>query len=87
MRFSGQRMIRLFLMMCVLSALGLVLQACGNEDDATDTPANNVSAASALSVGDTAPSFTLPAVGGSDVALADYVGSQPVLLYFHMAVG
>ena len=34
-----------------------------------------------------APDFSLPAVGGGTVSLADYKGSQPVLLYFHMAVG
>ena len=34
-----------------------------------------------------APDFSLPAVGGRTVSLSDYTGSQPVLLYFHMAVG
>lgn len=40
-----------------------------------------------LEVGDPAPSFSLPAVGGGQVALADYAGVSPVLLFFHMAVG
>ena len=40
-----------------------------------------------LRVGDEAPGFSLPAVGGGEVALADYRGVQPVLLFFHMAVG
>jgi cytochrome oxidase Cu insertion factor (SCO1/SenC/PrrC family) len=41
---------------------------------------------SKLSVGDNAPGFTLTAANGTTVSLSDYVG-QPVLLYFHMAVG
>jgi hypothetical protein len=40
-----------------------------------------------LQVGDRAPAFSLPAVGGGEVALADYAGVKPVLLFFHMAVG
>ena len=39
-----------------------------------------------LSVGDNAPDFRLPAANGGEVSLSDYRG-QPVLLYFHMAVG
>ncbi|MBI1295810.1 redoxin domain-containing protein [bacterium] len=34
-----------------------------------------------------APSFTLTGASGEQVSLSDYVGSRPVLLYFHMAVG
>ena len=41
----------------------------------------------ALRIGDEAPGFSLPSVGGGEVALADYAGVQPVLLFFHMAVG
>lgn len=44
-------------------------------------------AADALEVGDTAPDFTLQNALGGTVSLQDYLGSQPVLLYFHMAVG
>lgn len=40
-----------------------------------------------LQVGDQAPEFELPAVGGSTVHLVDFAGKQPVLLYFHMAAG
>lgn len=40
-----------------------------------------------LSAGDPAPPFTLPTAQGGEVALADYRGESPVLLYFHMAVG
>ena len=34
-----------------------------------------------------APDFERPAVDGAQISLDDYVGKQPVLLYFHMAVG
>ncbi len=40
-----------------------------------------------LRVGAEAPAFSLPAVGGGRVALADYAGVSPVVLFFHMAVG
>ncbi len=40
-----------------------------------------------LAEGDRAPEFTLPNVLGGTVSLADYMGKQPVLLFFHMAVG
>jgi hypothetical protein len=36
---------------------------------------------------DQAPGFELVATDGRTVALADYTGQQPVLLFFHMAVG
>jgi cytochrome oxidase Cu insertion factor (SCO1/SenC/PrrC family) len=39
-----------------------------------------------LSVGEAAPDFELQSTAGDRVALADYKG-QPVLLFFHMAVG
>lgn len=44
-------------------------------------------ASDGLQVGDPAPKFELPAVGGERVALGDYTGQRPVLLFFHMAVG
>jgi cytochrome oxidase Cu insertion factor (SCO1/SenC/PrrC family) len=39
-----------------------------------------------IEVGADAPEFTLPNAAGGEVSLSDYAG-QPVLLYFHMAVG
>ena len=51
----------------------LLLTACGRSEG--------------LAVGDPAPAFTLPEARGGSVSLADYEGTQPVLLYFHMAVG
>lgn len=50
----------------------LLLAACGS---------------SGLQVGDQAPEFSLPTASGGEVALDDYTGRQPVLLYFHMALG
>jgi hypothetical protein len=40
-----------------------------------------------LSVGDTAPHFTLPAATGGAVSLARLVEQKDVLLYFNMAYG
>lgn len=45
------------------------------------------SAPKALAVGSEAPDFTLQNALGGTVSLHDYAGSQPVLLFFHMAVG
>ena len=39
-----------------------------------------------ITVGADAPDFTLPKASGGEVSLSDYEG-EPVLLYFHMAVG
>ena len=47
----------------------------GIEDDAT------------LSEGDQAPVFSLPSVSGENVALSDFAGKKPVLLYFSMGPG
>jgi len=51
---------------------GILLAACGGS--------------SGLQVGDDAPDFSLQSVDGNQVSLADYSG-QPVLMYFHMAMG
>lgn len=53
--------------------LVILLAACGSTDQV-------------IEVGATAPGFTLPDAAGGDASLSDYSG-QPVLLYFHMAVG
>jgi cytochrome oxidase Cu insertion factor (SCO1/SenC/PrrC family) len=42
---------------------------------------------SRLELGQEAPDFTLPAAQGGSITLSDYEGEQPVLLFFHMAVG
>jgi len=38
-------------------------------------------------VGDPAPGFTLKSAAGDEVSISDFINSQPVLLYFHMAKG
>jgi hypothetical protein len=63
------------LLLLVAGLLTLIFGACGGSNDET------------FKVGARAPDFSLPAVGGGEVALADYAGKQPVLLYFHMAKG
>ena len=63
-----------YFVISIITLLGLTLSACG--------PSKGE-----LGVGDPAPSFTLPSEAGEQVSLADYLGEQPVLLYFHMAIG
>lgn len=38
----------------------------------------------ALQVGDKAPDFSLPATHGEQVRLADYLGKQPVVVFFYI---
>jgi cytochrome oxidase Cu insertion factor (SCO1/SenC/PrrC family) len=52
----------------------LSLVACGSSGD------------DGISVGDSAPDFSLTDSDGNQVSLSDYHG-QPVLLFFHMAGG
>jgi cytochrome oxidase Cu insertion factor (SCO1/SenC/PrrC family) len=66
-------------LLLVLSlAIMLLLQACGGGGDGDDVEGINVGAK--------APDFTLPSATGEEVSLDDY-DNQPVLLYFHMAMG
>ena len=67
---------RLMMMFGLLLAALLGLAACASQEQAA-----------ALQVGDQAPEFRLPQATGGEVALDNYLGNQPVLLYFHMAVG
>jgi hypothetical protein len=63
-----------YFVISILTLLGITLAACG--------PSKGE-----LGIGDPAPSFTLPSEASEQVSLSDYKGKQPVLLYFHMAVG
>jgi hypothetical protein len=42
---------------------------------------------SPLREGDPAPGFSLPSAAGGSVALSDFSGKKPVLLYFSMGPG
>ena len=41
-------------------------------------------AAYALEVGDKAPNFALPSSTGKEIKLADFVGKQPIVLFFYI---
>lgn len=41
--------------------------------------------ARALTVGDLAPEFTLPATVGEQIRLTDYRGKRPVVVFFYIA--
>lgn len=56
----------------LLLLLSAILLGCGSDSGAE--------------TGNDAPDFTLPDARGGEVSLADFSG-QPVLLFFHMAVG
>jgi hypothetical protein len=69
----------------VTIALLLTLSGCRS---ASAEPEEKADAGSGqLSVGDTAPDFTLPAATGGEVSLAQLREQQDVLLYFNMAYG
>ncbi|MBT3391752.1 MAG: redoxin domain-containing protein [Chloroflexi bacterium] len=70
--FSRKANIRWMISVVILLA-AFLLQACSS------TPVG-------VQVGTDAPSFSLPSTDSRLISLADYAG-QPVLLYFHMAVG
>ena len=63
----------------VALALTMLAVACrsGTEPDPS----------SPVAKGTTAPSFALPSATGKQVALSDFVGHRPVLLYFSMGPG
>jgi peroxiredoxin Q/BCP len=44
----------------------------------------NSAPAMALQVGDKAPDFSLPATTAEKVSLADFVGKQPVVVFFYI---
>jgi cytochrome oxidase Cu insertion factor (SCO1/SenC/PrrC family) len=64
---------RIFLIIS-MALVAILITACGSPE-------------SGLEEGDRAPDFSLQAADGDTVSLSDYRGEQPVLLYFHMALG
>ena len=64
---------RAFLIISMALAV-ILITACGASETGLD-------------VGDSAPDFSLQAADGDTVSLSDYRSEQPVLLYFHMALG
>lgn len=65
----------------------LILVAIGGVVAATvgRSPSGPENASQPLAVGDVAPPFTLPQVGGGEFSLAESLKNGPVLLYFSMA--
>ncbi len=66
--------LRRFFLIISMALVAILITACG-------TPETE------LEAGDRAPDFSLQAADGDTVSLSDYSGEQPVLLYFHMALG
>ena len=80
--------------LAILAAVGVVLlamllTACGGDKKNASSSSGLVdqTAQTRFKHGDPAPDFTLPTADGSTVSLASYKDRQPVLLFFHMAVG
>jgi hypothetical protein len=74
-RWGTTRHIGPQLLTALVMLLGLLLQSCGGTNQQS------------LNVGDPAPAFSLPSAAGGTTSLTDYVGKQPVLLYFSMGDG
>ncbi len=68
------RRLRRFFLIISMALAAILITACGAPE-------------SGVEAGDRAPEFSLLAADGDTVSLSDYRGEQPVLLYFHMALG
>ena len=68
-----------------LAALILLAASCGGRGSGTGT--EDDVPLSEVSEGDPAPAFSLPSASGGNVALSDFAGKKPVLLYFSMGPG
>jgi len=66
--------LRRFFLIISMALVAILITACGTPETELET-------------GDRAPDFSLQAADGDTVSLSDYHGEQPVLLYFHMALG
>jgi hypothetical protein len=68
-----------------LLVVGLPLSACG--DTQSNLPNRTDAGSDPLTVGDTAPDFTLPEAAGGELSLSTLLEQRAVLLYFNMAYG
>jgi cytochrome oxidase Cu insertion factor (SCO1/SenC/PrrC family) len=68
-----------------LLVIGLLLSACGGTQ--SNLPRSPDAGSGPVTVGDTAPDFTLPEASGAEVSLSTLLEQGPVLLYFNMAYG
>lgn len=66
--------LRRFFLIISMGLVAILITACGTPE-------------TGLEAGDRAPDFSLQAADGDTVSLSEYRGEQPVLLYFHMALG
>jgi len=66
--------LRRFFLIISMALVAILITACGTLE-------------TGLEAGDRAPDFSLRAADGDTVSLSEYRGEQPVLLYFHMALG
>jgi cytochrome oxidase Cu insertion factor (SCO1/SenC/PrrC family) len=67
----------------IVATIGFAILAAACTRDAA-TPSRQQEGP--ITVGDTAPAFTLKSASGGPVSLSDYAG-KPVLLYFSMGPG
>ena len=74
---------RVTLVATAFAASALVTAACGSNPQ----PPKNHTAQGPIAVGAQAPDFQLPSAQGGEVALADFRGKRPVLLFFSMGPG
>jgi len=66
--------LRRFFLIISMALVAILITVCGTPE-------------TGLEAGDRAPDFSLQAADGVTVSLSEYRGEQPVLLYFHMALG
>ena len=65
---------KMFAVLALILAFSLLITACAADS-------------AGLSEGDQAPGFSLPSATGDPLTLEELNSGQPVLLYFHMALG
>jgi hypothetical protein len=76
-----------YLLPGLIVTIALLLTLSGCRSAPAEPEERTDGGSGSLSVGDTAPDFTLPAATGGTVSLASLREQQDVLLYFNMAYG